>query len=427
MKRNEMNKIIKTLGKIYISSDKNEMNRLVTELNNTYKLMNEKSKQILIENIVNELYFHKVLEVTKFNLTNLCNTNEFVLNLRKQIDIYINTKIEKVYNEHLNLLLKLSTSTDIMLIKGMAIKNFYPENYVRNQGDIDILVRDFDSLWKIINNLSKKYYFEKFKLHFLYDNQTTGTIDLIPYNKQNPYIDIHLTPYYMWGAISYPSKIWKNSKKYDTFYVPDVEDLVLMLCAHISNQWLYRMRDINDLFCIITKNRLDWNKIIFKSKELGIFSILKILLINLYEVYNSDILCYELPNFNNIKMSELKEKLFNYYNFGKENTISSLPLELFFTYQNYNKHFSFYKSIKHCIKNSYYMVATNNRAFNTKNILKRKKENEVYVLKTNRKQANLKMENERVLREGLILYNENSKFEYFRMNNQNWYQVPYKD
>lgn len=420
---NKIKEVVIEISRLYESNEIYKLDSRLSKIEIYYEKLNNDSKKNFIKNIVDCLYENKVLEITNHNL-NHCKKTQFIKELLSNIEFFIETKTEKVYTKHLSILKKLSVTSKVMLIKGMAISQYYPKSYIRNQGDIDILVSSTSDIWNALELLKDDYYYEKLKLHFLHNDKFTATIDLLPYNSTNPYIDIHLTPYYMWGAVAYYDDIWNNTKLNNNFYYPNAENLILMLCAHISNQWMYRMRDINDLYCIIKNNTIDWEFIKIKAKAIGLYYILRILLSDLLDIYSLEIDHKIIQSLIPFKKLTFKERIFKRFNFGKESGIGSILLEFNFVYSNYRKYFSFFKTVKFSLKNTYYMITTHNRAFNINDKLKVKKENEVYVLK--RTQKKLEEKSRIKLTSDLIICNENSKNEFFKSKYGNWYQVPYK-
>lgn len=413
----KLNSNILSIGKIYDAFPNPELDSNIIELINT--INKESDKEEYIYTLVKTLFEHKILEVVLYNIEHSkYSDNKEILFLKEKINNYISYKVEKVYDEHLKILKDTAKSKKIMLIKGMAIKRYYPHWYKRNQGDIDILMKNLNEANVLYENLKCDYYFEKIKLHFLKKDEYTSTIDFLPYDEKNPFIDVHITPYYMWGAVSFFKDIWVDAVIDEDFYYPSIENLILMLCAHISNQWMYRMRDINDLYCLTKDNNINWASIIARADKLGLKSILEVLMVQLKKYYNIDY-CFIESKFS------FERKLFSILNFGKESYLGSVILESNFLFKNYKKLFDKKTAIIQMIKNTFYMIVTKNRAFNTGNHLKKKKINEVYVLK--KLDRNVFENSKKIIDNNLAICNENTNNEYFLTDFGKLYQVFYKD
>ena len=204
---NKIKEVVIDISRLYESNEIYKLDSRLSKIEIYYEKLNNDSRKNLIKNIVDYLHKNKVLEVANHNLTH-CKKTQFIKELLSRIEFFIETKAEKVYTKHLSILKELSVTSKVMLIKGMAISQYYPKSYIRNQGDIDILVSSTSDIWNALELLKDDYYYEKLKLHFLHNDKFTATIDLLPYNSTNPYIDVHLTPYYMWGAVAYYDDIW---------------------------------------------------------------------------------------------------------------------------------------------------------------------------------------------------------------------------
>lgn len=417
--RININECIYKIGRLYLENN-NILNEYLKLLDLQYQYLSGNDFTQIVLGLTN----NNVLEISKINLKN-CMESKLKSELLKLIENAIENKTRQITLEDTKILDAATKEVDILLIKGMAISRYYPEKYSRNQGDIDILVKNSKDLGVIIKNLEKRYYFEKLKLHFLYNNQITSTIDLIPLKtKLDPYIDVHLTPYYMWGAVAYDSNIWERSERINNFFIPSIEDTIVMLCAHLSNQWMYRMRDINDLFCLISKNNINWNIVEKQVKMLSLESLMNILIHEVINIYGNDLSESKIGMLKKlVNKLNIREKLFLNKNFGKENHFGSFLIEIKFVYSYYRRVFNLKKSLYHTFKNTYCMIVYDNRAFSTRNILKTKKENEVYVLK--RVESNIDISTQKNLDKNISICNLNTKNEFIKTDFGNWKQVPY--
>ena len=156
----KLNSNILSIGKIYDAFPNPELDSNIIELINT--INKESDKEEYIYTLVKTLFEHKILEVVLYNIEHSkYSDNKEILFLKEKINNYISYKVEKVYDEHLKILKDTAKSKKIMLIKGMAIKRYYPHWYKRNQGDIDILMKNLNEANVLYENLKCDYYFEK--------------------------------------------------------------------------------------------------------------------------------------------------------------------------------------------------------------------------------------------------------------------------
>lgn len=152
----------------------------------------------------------------------------------------------------------LLRNQNIMLIKGSALSRLYPDNAKRYQVDADVILRSIDELWEILKITSNDYTFDRLKLYTSFEGNLSASLDLEPKNSKKLPIDIHISPYEIWGSINYDIDLWKNAKQLDNgSYVPSYEDTLLMLVGHLATQWMYRIRDINDCYIILKNCKLD--------------------------------------------------------------------------------------------------------------------------------------------------------------------------
>ena len=425
--KNVIKNTIYKIGKIYIGNDISELNTYLKNIENDLLKLNKNWKIDDFSNkVVEELEKNRVLEIAIYNLKK-SNNNIICKKILESAENLLRRNSNTNVNWQVDILDDTSKKVDIMLIKGMAISQYYPANYHRNQSDIDILVKNFKDLSFVLNSLENKYTYKKMKLHFLFNDKLTATIDLIPKQSNMPFIDIHLTPYYMWGAVSYFENVWEYACKKNNFFVPKTEDIILMLCSHLSNQWMYRMRDINDLYCILRKNnfKIEWDTLFFRSKELGIYSLMRILFTQLIDVYGIVFEEKVRNQFNLDKDLYFRELLFRKYNLGNESAKGSILLEMNFLFENYKKIFKLRTLVFHILKNTFFMIITHNRAFYTGKFLKKIKDNEVLVLKKINEVPSIT--SMQALSNDIYICNKGTKHEVFKINLDFWKQISYHE
>jgi hypothetical protein len=173
-------------------------------------------------------------------------------------------------------------SIEYIVIKGQDVQ-FYYQRSQRFQRDIDLLFYDLDTGWKVINLLEKiGYRSQKIKLGFT--NKITylvaplvAQIDGIEIS-----IDIHAGAFPVCGEYSISSQeLFENCRfkksGNQNIRVPSIENMIIILLAHICQHWLVTFRDINDFYALIRSDTINWTIILEKCKRLGLCTILQIL------------------------------------------------------------------------------------------------------------------------------------------------------
>ena len=187
------------------------------------------------------------------------------------------------------------------------------------------------------------------------------------------------------------------------------------------------MRDINDLYCILKKNnfKIEWVTLFFRSKELGIYSLMRILFTQLIDVYGIVFEEKVRNQFNLDKDLYFRELLFRKYNLGNESAKGSILLEMNFLFENYKKIFKLRTLVFHILKNTFFMIITHNRAFYTGKFLKKIKDNEVLVLKKINEVPSIT--SMQALSNDIYICNKGTKHEVFKINLDFWKQISYHE
>lgn len=336
-----------------------------------------------VNGLVKRLKKNKVLEIA---YSNICNLSEIKNEVRESFDLAMKQAYQIVKDEQIEEVANVFPEGTVF-IKGSALKSLYPVNYKRYQGDIDVVVRSISDVWKVIPKLDEKYQFDRLKL-YVYEEKPlkyAGSIDLKSREKDYdnvPSIDIHINPFYIWGATVYPYDIYEQSIKIGNKRIPEINHIIGILVSHIANHWVYRMRDINDLFVLSQNKAVDWDEVNRIIVGLNLQSIWNVLKRRYNEIYKVNLIEGE-----KLKKLKLSEFLFYKFNFGKTSAFGSGLIEFIYAYRNYTHKFSRMKSLKEALKNTWCMIRYKNRAYivNKRRYVKKWKENQIIVLTLKKK------------------------------------------
>lgn len=418
MKNNEL---FFLLGRIYANSiQENQLLEKYISIEN-HDLNDEDINELVLN-----LKLHKVFEIAKVNIefSHMIYSEDKFLNKVKEVFLGVDVKnveekeIKKILNKYdLN-------EKKILFIKGSAIGKYYPEKYNRNTADIDLIIRDLDYFVKVLEKLGKDFEYNRLKIYINNKKEFTGSIDLEPRDTNSNLvpIDIHLLNYFIWGGIDFPEKIWDDVQIKDSVLIPSINSMVVMLVAHFSNQWKYRMRDVNDLYIMMNNPEIDWKEVNLLAEELNLKNMLIGLLMEVKKVYDlSDLgfVCedYKLP---------VSSKIFFKNNFGIPKVITSCPAEYIFSYQNYRSFFSVLRSANHSLYNTFNHLVFKNRAFfvNNKSKIRKWKPNRILILKKSEQRPMNDIEKVKLSKKCFIL-NKGKKDEQFIFGDDVWVQSSY--
>lgn len=406
------------LSRLYLDDSEYILNEKWKEIRTAF--IDIKNEKLLYNELIQFLSRNRVLEIV---LTNCKKINDIVLeDFIKDIQNQKLKNRENVKPEILKNIPDILNNDNILFIKGSVISQLYPLNYSRYQVDVDIIIKNIDELWNMLNQIKGVYKFDRLKIYTSSKNRISASIDLEPISKELPYIDIHVSPFEIWGSINYDSDLWKKNIKVDgKILIPSKEDMLILLCAHLAKQWMYRIRDINDCYIILKNYKLDWNYIYTQCKKFNLFTLLVILIKNVESVYG---LTIDDERFS--KKFSFFENLFIKHNLGKQRVYTSFGLEFKFVYQYYYLNIGMYQAIKNSIKNTKNLIVYKNRAYkiNKKRKIKQLKENEIIVLVPTKKIFNI-VNKRKLLDTSMYIVNEGMKNEYFETPYCNWIQSTY--
>jgi hypothetical protein len=417
----------------------NQLVRSIVEQLGTFnknKKYNELSsiKQSNMKDFINvvakEIIRHRVTQIAKYNISQSKNHYDFFNLLSKEINSKTN-EYEKISKFDMHRTKDLLKNKEMIFIKGSALSILYPKFYNRDLADIDILISNFSDLWSVLKNTKKTYNQDRLKIYTYAKGEVSGSIDLTPKKStDSPSIDIHISAFPIWGAIKYECDLWDRKIETSFGYIPSWEDSLLLIVAHVTKQWFYRLRDLNDIFVIINEKsiNLDWNYIYIKAREVNLFDILVFLLKETQRVYQSTF--YSIPKEFNSQLFK-ETKLLNEFkkkSWGESNLIVGAMMQTKFTFNKYREYFGSLNGCLHCMKNGINMLIYNNRAYSaqSKRVIRKLEANEILVLIPlfyNKKSLNRNLGKEIV--PSLKIVNQNKKDEYFISPYCLWVQASY--
>lgn len=362
-----MKRVIETLGHIYRKENYEELERCI----------NQCSKKDYYC-IARELYNNRVLEVAEYNIKKISNGP---IKYKALLDEILKLEKYTLGREAINSIEDIINTDDILFIKGSIILNLYPEGIKRCQNDLDIIIKDFGKLWEILKDTSSKY--KKSKMKIIFDNQLNayGSIDLEPINDNKlPSLDVHVGGFNIWGSAFLKIDGWKNIRKFKNVNSLSPEDMIILVAAHSATQWFYRMRDINDMYVIIStyQDKLDWEYINNSVKDECIEFVLDALLLETAEIYKEDIKIPMIFRKRTILNNIYKEKCF-----GRFTRRYGVIGQLDFCMRRYYKELGLIRGVYNSLKNSKNLIFYNNRAFcaSHKKFVRKVQINDLIVLK----------------------------------------------
>lgn len=172
----------------------------------------------------------------------------------------------------------------VIVLKGLVVRDFYPQPDQRTMSDADILVHK-DDVEKVKNLLIDMGYI------FLEDHKASHHIALV--HNRYPVIEVHWNLFKRDGFSNelehYERLIWKRAIKVNVGEAEvlslSYEDLALHLCMHMAAHLAatgFGVRQLCDLVVLVEKKgeEINWNSFIMKARMYGFekFSLIMFLL-----------------------------------------------------------------------------------------------------------------------------------------------------
>ena len=228
----------------------------------------------------------------------------------------------------------------VIVLKGLVVRDFYPQPDQRTMSDADILVHK-DDVEKVKNLLIDMGYI------FLEDHKASHHIALV--HHRYPMIEVHWNLFKRDGFSNelehYERLIWKRAIKVNVGKAEvlslSYEDLALHLCMHMAAHLAatgFGVRQLCDLVVLVEKKgeEIDWNSFIMKARMYGFekFSLIMFLLCK--ELFQMEIPKeLEIKSVNNKKyLSALIDEIFEAGVHGKKEMSNQFATQVAFNFED---------------------------------------------------------------------------------------------
>ena len=304
-------KFLLKIMKCYLKNEDAGINENIDE-NKLYKL----ARKHLMSNF---LYNWSVKNAKSAEIKNAIKT-DYITQIFK--DTNENIELKKILDEF------EKENIQTVIVKGAVMKDIYPENYMRQMCDIDILVHesDFKKATKIMENLkfSKFYNHEK---HLIFTKGQYITVEM--HRKLILQRDSVAHDYFL--------NIWSQCEKYREYkniLVLNVDDAYIFCILHLLIHFKFNgilMKDLLDVYLYNEKykNVMNYDKIFQKFKDFGIVEFEKNIKSIAYKWFSAE----EIENFDEVEKFILKGANITTqinYSVSKNDKKSKYLLKLFF-------------------------------------------------------------------------------------------------
>ena len=228
----------------------------------------------------------------------------------------------------------------VIVLKGLVVRDFYPQPDQRTMSDADILVHK-DDVEKVKKLLIEMGYI------FLEDHKASHHIALV--HHKYPVIEVHWNLFKRDGFSNdlehYERLIWNRAIKVNVGEAEvlslSYEDLALHLCMHMAAHLAatgFGVRQLCDLVLLVEKRgeEIDWNSFIMKARMYGFekFSLIMFLLCKeLFQMEISKEL--EVKSVNNKKyVSALIDEIFESGVHGKKEMANQFATQVAFNFED---------------------------------------------------------------------------------------------
>lgn len=228
----------------------------------------------------------------------------------------------------------------VIVLKGLVVRDFYPQPDQRTMSDADILVHK-DDVEKVKNLLIDMGYI------FLEDHKASHHIALV--HHRYPVIEVHWNLFKRDGFSNelehYERLIWKRAIKVNVGEAEvlslSYEDLALHLCMHMAAHLAatgFGVRQLCDLVVLVEKKgeEIDWNSFIMKARMYGFekFSLIMFLLCK--KLFDMEIPKeLEVSSVNNKKyIAALLDEIFEAGVHGKKEMANQFATQVAFNFED---------------------------------------------------------------------------------------------
>lgn len=260
---------------------------------------------------------------------------EDVLNLWKRDVFFSGITQQHHINEIENILAEFNNEKiEVLVLKGIVIRDLYPSPTLRTMSDGDIVVKEED-LEQSINIILKRGYreIEQSPSHYVY------------YKKGSLPIELHwnLADEHFFKEITkFEEDMWRNVV---TVKIGDslakemsLEDLAIFQCIHMAKHIVYRgfgIRHLVDFTLLVNKkgHEINWISFINRCKKYGIYKFVLQVMLACHELFNMKI-ADEIDFILNEDRSYLDkfiDDIFESGVHGKHDFVSSVASEFAYT------------------------------------------------------------------------------------------------
>ena len=227
----------------------------------------------------------------------------------------------------------------VIVLKGLVVREFYPQPDQRSMNDADILVHegDVEKVKQLLIDMGYVY---------LEDHKASHHIALV--HHKYPFIELHWNLFKRDGFSNelehYERLIWKRAIKVNVGEAEvlslSYEDLALHLCMHMAAHLVatgFGVRQLCDLVLLVEHkgDEIDWNSFIMKARMYGFEKFGKIIFLLCNKLFNM-----EAPKEINIKVvnnkkyvSALLDEIFEAGVHGKKEMANQFATQVAFNFE----------------------------------------------------------------------------------------------
>lgn len=227
----------------------------------------------------------------------------------------------------------------VIVLKGLVVREFYPQSDQRSMNDADILVHegDVEKVKQLLIDMGYVY---------LEDHKASHHIALV--HHKYPFIELHWNLFKRDGFSNelehYERLIWRRAIKVNVGEAEvlslSYEDLALHLCMHMAAHLAatgFGVRQLCDLVLLVEHkgDEIDWNSFIMKARMYGFEKFGKIIFLLCNKLFNM-----EAPKEINIKVvnnkkyvSALLDEIFEAGVHGKKEMANQFATQVAFNFE----------------------------------------------------------------------------------------------
>lgn len=266
-----------------------------------------------------------------YGIKSLKGVSEEALDIWKKNTFFTGVGEISHYKQVGNLLKKFNErEINVIVLKGLVVRELYPKPELRTMGDADILVHEED-----LENVKNLLYELDYKLEECEDEHGAH---LVFTHERHRSVEVHWTLVnddYFLGTKEFEKSIWDNSMniKIGEAEVQSLcwEDLALHLCLHMAVHIVcggFGLRQLCDLVLLVEKkgNHINWESFMDKVIDCGAEKFILAIFRCCEELFDVKIPMeiIKMGTIENKLVEDLIENIFNSGVFGKKDVIGTL-------------------------------------------------------------------------------------------------------